>query len=90
MRYKTYINSEEQILYLLLSIISDINVVVDDKLHKPIEINRLSCPFQMFLEPDVFTRHQNFLSIDLMHFVMEYVWYQFLFKFELEVILGSR
>jgi len=43
----------------------------------------------MFLQSYVFTRYQYFLSIDLMHFVMEYMCYQFLFKFELEIVLGT-
>ena len=43
----------------------------------------------MFLQSNVFTRYQYFLSIDLMNFMMEYMWNQFLFKFELEIVLGT-
>jgi hypothetical protein len=71
---------------LLLTVISNVNVVVDDILHEPVEIDSLPSAFEVLLLFDVFARDQYFVSVDLMQLLMEYMGNHFLFKLEFEVV----
>jgi hypothetical protein len=83
----------------LVPVILEVQVGIDDKLSKPVEVDGLPDPFQVFLHPEIVPRHAHLNSVNLhmilisdtyqVQPVIENVRDQFLLEFELVIVDGA-
>ena len=84
----------------MVPVILEVQIGIDDELSKPVEVDGLPDPFQVFLHPAIVPGHAHFHSVNLhmilisdtyqVQPVIENVRDQLLLEFELVIIDGTR